>query len=235
MRQRAVSQEVFDFWPRAASGRSDFFVSASNQAAIEWIERWPAWPTPALLLHGPEGCGKTHLVQIWQERAGAGVAVAGGRLNETSVASLVALESPAVAIDDADHAPERALLHLYNLCVEGGGTLLLTARRPAGPWPIGLADLGSRMRASLAVAIEAPDDMLLSAVLIKQFADRRVPVAPDLVAYLLGRIERSLAAARATVAALDRAALSGHRPITTALARAVLGHPFSSGSESGVT
>jgi len=63
---------------------------------------------------------------------------------------------------------------------------------------------------------------LLGAVIAKLFRDRQLEVAAEVVDYLLPRMERSLAAAQDLVAALDRAALAGRRPITVALARTVL-------------
>ena len=70
--------------------------------------------------------------------------------------------------------------------------------------------------------LEPPDDALLGAVLVKLFADRQLAVAPDLVQYLVPRIERSFAAAEAVVAALDRAGLARRRPVTARLAAEVL-------------
>ena len=70
--------------------------------------------------------------------------------------------------------------------------------------------------------LEPPDDALLGAVLVKLFADRQLAVAPDLVQYLVPRIDRSFAAAEAVVAALDRAGLARHRPVTARLAAEVL-------------
>jgi chromosomal replication initiation ATPase DnaA len=72
------------------------------------------------------------------------------------------------------------------------------------------------------VRIGAPDDDLLGAVLVKQLADRQIRVDQDVVAFLTRRMERSFAAARAVVRALDRASLRARRPITMPLARAVL-------------
>ncbi len=34
--------------------------------AIDLIDRWPDWPAPAVLLAGPVGSGKSHLVEIWR-------------------------------------------------------------------------------------------------------------------------------------------------------------------------
>jgi chromosomal replication initiation ATPase DnaA len=72
------------------------------------------------------------------------------------------------------------------------------------------------------VAIGAPDDALLAAVMVKQFADRQLQVSEDVVAFLMPRIERSFAAVGSLVAALDGLALAQHRKITVPLARQVL-------------
>jgi chromosomal replication initiation ATPase DnaA len=216
-----VSQIAFDFSRRTARGRSDFLVSDSNKLAVEWIDRWPAWPAPALVLHGPPGCGKTHLAHLWCERA-AGAFVAGPTLNEASPSEIFANEIHRIAVDDADSAPERILLHLYNCCLARGGHVLATAARPPGPWEIGLADLRSRLRAAAVAGVEMPDDGLLAGVLVKHFADRQLRIRPALIAYLTSRIERSFAAAAEIVATLDAAALADRRPIGVPLARKVL-------------
>jgi chromosomal replication initiation ATPase DnaA len=62
----------------------------------------------------------------------------------------------------------------------------------------------------------------LSAVLVKLFADRQLAVDEGVVAYLLPRIERSLAGARAVIAKLDNAALARGRAVTKQLAAEVL-------------
>jgi chromosomal replication initiation ATPase DnaA len=230
-----VRQSVLDFaGPTAAFGRSDFLASDSNRAALGWIDRWPAWPSPALVLYGPPASGRTHLAHLWCERAAARL-VAGPALAALGLPLLVAENAGRVAVDDADRAAEPALLHLYNACAEGGGSILVTAARPPGPWRIGLADLRSRLRAAATIGIAMPDDALLGAVLVKHFADRQLRVGPELIAYLIGRIERSFAAAAAVVAALDEAALAGHQPIAIPLARRVVDQFLPPTSDSAVT
>jgi chromosomal replication initiation ATPase DnaA len=70
--------------------------------------------------------------------------------------------------------------------------------------------------------MSAPDDNLLRALLVKLFADRQIYVDESLVGYVALRIERTFAAARATVARLDQEALRRKRPLTRALAAELL-------------
>jgi len=215
-------QLALDLPHRTAFGRSDFMVSDSNIAAVERIDRWPDWPSPALVLHGPPGCGKTHLIHVWRESASAFI-ITGESLTDAIVPHLIQEIPRQIAVDDAERASESALLHLYNSCIEHQGSLLITACRPPGSWRVVLADLRSRLRAIPIVEIGAPDDSLLGAVLVKHFADRQLHVAPQVIGYLLRRIDRSFAAAEKIVACLDGAALSNGGPVTIALARKVLG------------
>jgi len=114
------------------------------------------------------------------------------------------------------------MFHLLNLAREQRAFVLLTARTAPAGWPIALPDLASRLRALPVVTLAAPDDAMLRAVLVKLFADRQLAVDDGLIAYLMVRIERSFAAARRVVAALDREALRRQRPVTRALAYEIL-------------
>ena len=89
------------------------------------------------------------------------------------------------------------MFHLLNLAQEQRAFLLITARAAPASWPIGLPDLASRLRALPVVTLAAPDDAMLRAVLVKLFADRQLAVDDGLISFLMVRIERSFAAARA--------------------------------------
>jgi chromosomal replication initiation ATPase DnaA len=230
-----MTQLTFDLPHRATLSRADFFVSDGNATAVGWVDRWPDWPTGVLMLHGPSGSGKTHLAHLWCERAAADVVV-GKALDEKMVERLVIERRYRVAIDDADGAPELALLHLHNFCLECRGNVLITARRSPESWRVGLDDLGSRLRAALAVAIGPPDDALLGAVLVKHFADRQLYVAPEVITYLIRRMERSFSAAADITARLDAAALRDKGAVTISLARNILAQAgYPSASDFGVT
>jgi chromosomal replication initiation ATPase DnaA len=231
------NQFAFNLQGQAALGRDDFFASEANKAALAWVERWPQWPGPVLIIHGAPGSGKTHLASLWCGRAAAAM-IPGAKVGRALVAGLLDGRYANLAVDDADQAPELLLLNLFNASIEGGGNLLLTSRQGPGTWRPALADLGSRLRAVPAVAIGSPDDALLAAVLVKQFADRQLRVGPAVIAYLVSRIERSLAAAAEIVVALDQAALGRRAGVTVPLAGRVLAaraQPPLPRSEAGVT
>ncbi|MSP81672.1 MAG: DNA replication protein [Alphaproteobacteria bacterium] len=214
-------QLTFDLGHRPALGVADFLVAPCNEAAVAWLDRWPAWPGPALAIAGPPGCGKTHLVHAWLGRSGA-PCIAAADLAGRDPFALMA-DRRAIAIEDADRGvDETALFHLLNVVAERRGTVVLTGRDSPARWAVRLADLRSRLAAAAVVSVAAPDDRLLAGVLAKQFADRQLKVADDVIAFLVPRMERSFAAARALVESLDRAALAERRPITVPFARLML-------------
>jgi DnaA regulatory inactivator Hda len=206
---------------RPALGRDDFLVSDSNREAVGWIDAWPDWPAAGLVIVGPPASGKSHLAQVWCARTGAEMIDQAALGERHAAARLASLKH--VAIDDADRATdERNLLHLYNLLVEQGGSLLVTAAEPPSRWPLRLPDLRSRLATLPVVAIRRPDDALFQAVLVKLFADRQIRVDPELITYLAARLDRSLAVTADAVDILDRAALAARRALTIPFARDTL-------------
>jgi chromosomal replication initiation ATPase DnaA len=199
-----------------AFDRTHFIVSERNRDAVAAVDSWPDWPGGRLALFGPQGTGKTHLARAWAARSGAFVA---------SDPALHLARTPVgpVLLEDVDRGvADDALFHLINRA-DAGGSLLLTARTAPRLWPASLPDLRSRLNALFAVEIGPPDDTVLEGLLLRFFRDRHIRPDPDLLSYLLRRMERSAAAAQALVIRLDEAADSSGRPITRALAREILG------------
>lgn len=219
------AQLALGFPRKPAMSCADFLVAESNSEAVGWLRCWPRWPTPTLIIHGPEGCGKTHLAHAFAEQSKARVICTDELVGIDPLALLA--EAPGAVIDDADACVtdgcERALLHLVNAVAETGRTLLLTARQAAGHWPVALPDLRSRLNAAAGAGICEPDDVLMRAVLGKLFVERQLRVGEEVLSYILARIERSLRAASLLVARLDAEALAAQRPVTIPLVREVLG------------
>ena len=211
-------QLTLDLPVRPALGREDFFVAASNAAAVAFVDAPERWPFGKLLLIGPRGSGKSHLAEVFAQDRQA-LIVEGADLFEMG-------EPPtAVVVENAERVAarhEETLFHLHNQIAERGGLLLLTAAEPPGNWGLRLPDLQSRMQATAIARLDPPDDALLAAVLVKLFADRQLQVPANLVSYLVSRMDRSFAAARRLVADLDARALALGRPVTRALAAELL-------------
>jgi chromosomal replication initiation ATPase DnaA len=197
--------------------REDFIAGPSNAAPLALIDRWPDWPDRIAALVGPEGSGKSHLASIWGETAGARF-LSGRALDDADLPR--ALSTGALVVEDLapPQIDEVALFHLLNLAREEKAHLLLTSRTPPGAWPLILPDLNSRLRALPVVAVAAPDDALLRALIVKLAADRQIELDETLLSYLVQRVERSFSGVKAAVARLDREAMRQHRPVTRVLA-----------------
>jgi chromosomal replication initiation ATPase DnaA len=218
-----AAQLGLDLPSRTALGRDAFFVAPSNAMALAMIDTWPNWAGGKLVLTGPAGSGKTHLTHVWAEVSGARI-IRAADLHDSDVPDLA--RSP-VAVEDvpqiaANPDAQTALFHLHNLILAEGHTLLLTGRPAVPHWGLSLPDLVSRLRGTTAVALEPPGDALLAAVMVKLLADRQLTPKPDLIPYLLGRIDRSFASAIDVINRLDSASIALKRPVTRHLAIQVL-------------
>lgn len=212
-------QLVFDLPLRAATGAGDFLVSGSNAAAVELVESWPQWREASAILVGPTAAGKTHLATVWQTRSAADFITA-NTLNDDTVARFQADDARALVVEDIDRGIgcERVLFHLLNHARETNRHMLLTSRLAPGDLDVALPDLRSRLRALAMITISQPDDALLSAVLVKLFADRQLLVEPLVISYLVRHMHRSMEDACAIVALIDELALTRQRKVTRAIA-----------------
>lgn len=195
----STAQPALPFeWP-ATRVVEHFIVAPSNAAAVRHLELPKSWSAPASLLVGPRQSGRSLLARVFAWTSG-------GRI-----------------VDDADRADERRLFTAWNDAQASGVPLLLVAERAPPAWPIALADLASRLRATPVATIEAPDDALVGQLVAHLLARRGVVIAPEAVAYLVARGPRTHHGVVAMVDTLDAASLAARRPVTIPLARQVLG------------
>lgn len=209
----------------AAMGADDFLVTGSNRDAVSWIEKWPDWPTHGLIICGPSSSGKTHLLNLWKAKA-SGRILQSKDIAGRSAGDITA-EGAIVAIDNADDFAgdavlEEALFHLYNDVMARKGWLVLAMKKGAGQVGFALPDLRSRLMTLPVATLGNPDDILLEALIVKQFRDRQVDVDVGVVRWMASRMPRDAAGISEIVADLDKAALAAGSRITIALARKIM-------------
>lgn len=221
----AMQQIPFDLGHRTALARNDFLIAPNNQDAVAWIDLWPEWPAPCLILYGPVDSGKTHLGAVWAEKSAA-ICLKADMIQEDSIAD-IARSHKNIIIEDADKLignlnGEKGLFHLYNIFKEEQQSFLLTLQEPPVRRSFALPDLASRLRAAPSVAIREPDEQLISALLVKLFSDRQIRIGADVLHYILPRIERSFEAVNKLVEDADKKAMSEKRKISIPLLREIM-------------
>lgn len=193
-----MSQIALPFdWP--PDPRDDeFLVSDSNARAVQLLERWSTWPVMAVVLTGPRKSGRSLLARIFAAKSGGEI------------------------IDDAERQSETAIFHAWNRAQESRHPLVIVADAGPPEWVIKLPDLRSRLTASPIARIGPPDEALMQALFERQFLRRGLDARPDLIQWLILRVERSHVALLRTVDVLDQAVLARHKRLSIPLARATL-------------
>ncbi len=183
--------------------QADFINAASNKAARAALAHTKNWVNRRLIIWGEAGSGKTHLLNLWVQREDT------IKLSAPSLRELPVVAGTRLAIEDIDSlASERALLHTLNAAQEASLDVLLTSRVPPNRLDFHLADLASRLRASLTIQIEPAEDTLLETLLLRLCAARQISLPPQLRQYLLVQLPRCASVLQEAVARLDRTALA---------------------------
>lgn len=216
-----TTQLAFNIDLEPSYAEKDFVIGDCNREAQMWVQKWPQWPTNALIIYGPSGAGKTHLGAIWQNQSQA-LSISGQALSSQQLESFLSKYNTFL-IDDADQVKDQeSFFHLCNHVKNTQGSLLLLAQHAPNLWRMSLPDLRSRLNAMNSVALDNPDDHVLAALYSKLFSDQQIQVPVNVVRYLTTHGERSYAGAKKVAHDLNELALREKRPITLPLARQLL-------------
>ena len=216
-----MQQLFFKFPLKPAYLSEDFFVSPANNNAFNYVNQWPNWNngiySKMLILHGELGSGKTHLAHIWQNLSNARI------LNQQDCYNLHSLVSnSALILEDISSMDEELLLHLVNFAHENQQYLLLTSDCSPQKLSFDLPDLRSRILAIPDISINAPDQELLKAVLLKHLYDRQLKINPAALEYIILRIDRSFSKLLQFIEELDQMSNISKRAVTVPLIKKAL-------------
>lgn len=215
----------------APHARFETFVAGPNAAVVAHLRSSGAGEGfETLWIWGPEGSGKSHLLQAacaaQSERRAIFLPL--GQLEKADTAVFEGLEAlDLVALDDVDRIASsidwnRALFNLFNDIENEGGCLVMSANGPPAAMAFGLADLRSRAGAASVYQLHAlGDDERLSALKLHAAA-RGLELTDPAARYLLTRVRRDMAGLYDRLDALDRASLAAQRKLTIPLIRETL-------------
>lgn len=211
-------QTTLEFAHNNSYDRGNFLTSECNEVAFNWINAFPNWKGQKMsIIYGNKGCGKTHLSKIWQKASQAIIVNKSSDMEEVLLKYSTGIN---LLIEDIEslELDDKFIYNLYNTSKEEmSGFVLITSSKRPFDWHIELADARSRIMSLNSIEIKDPDDFLLSGVLVKLFNDRQLQITPEIINYMVLRMERSFAGAISLVDMIDKLSLEKKRNITIPL------------------
>jgi DnaA family protein len=211
----------------------NLFHAGPNAEALDAVRRLAAGEPPRrVLLHGPTGCGRTHLLQGAVRRAHE----SGRRSAYLSLAD--DFESPEllngldsfdlVCIDDLDARVQTqswalAVLRLLDALRTRDAAVLLAASQPPEHLPVAMPDLRTRLASCAIYALKPLADDDRCTLLQRRARARGLDLADDVAEFLVRRLPRDGASLLRALDVLDRASLAAQRKLTLPFVQSLLG------------
>ncbi len=217
---------------RASSVLSSYCADANHEAVALLSNLSRTGPSPVVFLYGPQGVGKTHLLQALCAHAGEQQRSAlylplrelhrhGPELLQgTEHLQLVCLDDVGVILRDA--AWNRALFNLHRDLEERGVKLLLADEQSPTALAIQLPDLASRILAGTLLRLQPLGDAAQIEALQLHAHQRGLTLPDDVVSYLLRRLPRDMHSLCGFLDELDVASLTAQRKLTVPFVKQVL-------------
>jgi chromosomal replication initiator protein len=237
-------QLIFDFPVNPRYTLDNFVVCPGNATALMFARRLLTEDGENLLyLHGPEGSGKTHLLQaLAVELAGESghpcyltcgelERLYGGAYQAEGESPLAAhfRQARALVVDDLQLLPAVASVRqefwqLFNDFHGAGRTIAVAG--PCPPRELANIDehISSRLLWGLVAPMDISDDASRRLILEKLARDRQVVLPSEVAEFLINRLRRDIPTLAAALDILHAKALVEQRKITLPFARRILAH-----------
>lgn len=221
MRQLPLAVRLRDF------AVFDSFEPGPNGAVVAALAE-PAATTPALWIWGPEGSGKSHLLQAACAARDSAAYLPLRDLLAAGPEVLQGWEDRAlVCMDDVDLLAGRrdwelAAFALFNRLWERGGCLVVSASAGPASTRFALPDLGSRLAWGGVFRLEPLSDEDRVAALRRRAAQRGFELPAEAARYLLRRMPRDMRALCGWLDKLDVASLAAGKRLTLPFVKSVI-------------
>ena len=186
---KELNQQIFNFENSKNLNADDFFVSSSNYYAYKLINSWPKWEKKIINICGEKYSGKSHLSSIFIEKF-KGKIIYANKVNNEILNSLKTYEN-VVLENFSKYVNENLIYSLFNLMDQDNKYLVINSQTPINEIDFRLNDLKSRLRNCLIAKIQNPDDEMIYALIVKNFADRQISLDKKLIDFIIKRIDRS--------------------------------------------
>ena len=182
-----IGQLIFDLPTSENYNPQDYYVSSSNNNVAKLIKIFPEWHNNGIVIFGPAKSGKTHIAHIWKSMSNANLYdfksnfdINTISINENSI------------FDNFEFIPEeseKSFFQIYNDIINNKKYILILIGNDN--FSVKLMDLKSRIEALNSTKLNYPDDKLIHAIILKFFHDNQIIVAPDVINFILNRINRN--------------------------------------------
>ena len=163
-----MSQLVFKFPFKTKYLKQDFYVSSNNFSSYQLIEGWPNWPGKWVNIHGPKGCGKTHLSNILKSKISSIYLLDAKKVTQDIISSITNLDC--LIIDNYEgNIEEETFYSILNQSKQMNNYILINSILPLKDSNFKLHDLKSRAKSFINLGIELPTDDLLRVIITKSF------------------------------------------------------------------
>ena len=200
--------------------KENFFVSTSNLEAFEILNNWPKWIKKFINLYGEKYSGKSHLAKIFESKSTC-LNISEKDFTEEILIKFKTKQSLIIE-DYQNNISENLLYSLINTVEQENKYLLITSEKPINEFNYKLNDLVSRLNNFLYIKLEAPDDELIYALIVKNFSDRQITIDKKLIDYIIKRIDRSYESIFVFISKIDQLSLQKGEPINLEVIKKVL-------------
>ena len=186
---RELNQQIIKFNYEKNFRYEDFYVSKSNEHILNFFNNWPKWEKNFVNINGENFSGKTHLVNIFLKK-NKGIKLEAKLLNNNHLKEIKLHEN--IILENLEkNIDEKLIYTLCNLIEQDNKYLIVTSTNPITNIKFELNDLKSRAKNFLLQTIEKPDDELIFALLLKNFAYRQLSIEKKLFTCSISRTNRA--------------------------------------------